>query len=178
MADEDGGPPANKLEETRQHPFRKYWHPRNYPTSFENVSQFIRRNFVLPFRVKEPPVYYHRKFERVPSIDQCEVEDAVCIFEAEEQWRRDKKVDNMKLKIMRKRLTECYEYWQASGHEKCLKEKDEWEQNTVNWFIKYGDLHKQEGPIQSYMKQKHRMIFLRRKRAEGIDVAYNEDRTY
>lgn len=54
--------------------------------------------FSLPEKIVEPlqnknrTKWYHRKFPRVLTIDQCEVEDPVCIFEAQEQYRRDKYV--------------------------------------------------------------------------------------
>ena len=46
--------------------------------------------FVLPFRPKDPPVYYHRRFNRVPTIDQCEIDDPLCRYEADAQFKRDK----------------------------------------------------------------------------------------
>ena len=35
-------------------------------------------------------VYYHQKFRRVPTVDQCYIDDNVCLFEAQEQFNRDK----------------------------------------------------------------------------------------
>jgi NADH dehydrogenase (ubiquinone) 1 beta subcomplex subunit 10 len=34
--------------------------------------------------------YYHRKFRRIPSIDECEVGDEVCFYETNQQFKRDK----------------------------------------------------------------------------------------
>ena len=50
----------------------------------------ISEKIVLPLRPKETPVYYHRKFARVPTIDECELEDTICKFEASEQLIRDR----------------------------------------------------------------------------------------
>lgn len=44
----------------------------------------------MPLQSKNKTVYYHRKFPRVKTVDQCEVEDATCIYEAQEQFHRDK----------------------------------------------------------------------------------------
>ncbi len=41
---------------------------------------------------KEKPKYYHRQFRRVPTIDECEIDDQVCIFESNAQFKRDKYV--------------------------------------------------------------------------------------
>jgi len=34
--------------------------------------------------------YYHRRYRRVPTIDECYVNDPLCKFEAQEQFKRDK----------------------------------------------------------------------------------------
>lgn len=34
--------------------------------------------------------YYHRRYPRVKTIDQCEIGDPVCVYEAQEQYKRDK----------------------------------------------------------------------------------------
>lgn len=59
---------------------------------FTHIVLFINilEKFVLPFRQKERPVYYHRRFERVPTIDQCEIDDPLCRYEANVQFQRDK----------------------------------------------------------------------------------------
>lgn len=45
---------------------------------------------LVSLRPKERPVYYHRKFARVPTIDECELEDEICKYEANEQLARDR----------------------------------------------------------------------------------------
>jgi NADH-ubiquinone oxidoreductase subunit 10 len=37
-------------------------------------------------------VYYHRRYRRVPTIDECTVNDPLCYFEANEQFKRDRLV--------------------------------------------------------------------------------------
>jgi len=34
--------------------------------------------------------YYHRKYPRVPTVDQCAYNDHVCLTEANEQFLRDR----------------------------------------------------------------------------------------
>ena len=41
-------------------------------------------------RRKDLPKYYHRQLRRVPTIDECEIQDAVCFQEANQQFKRDK----------------------------------------------------------------------------------------
>lgn len=47
-----------------------------------------------------------------------------------------RKVDLAKLRILRKRLTECNMYWGQSFREKCEGEKKDFEENQIRWFIK------------------------------------------
>jgi NADH dehydrogenase (ubiquinone) 1 beta subcomplex subunit 10 len=44
-----------------------------------------------PLYKKKIP-YYHRRFKRVPTIDECVLRDMPCVFEANEQYKRDKYV--------------------------------------------------------------------------------------
>lgn len=48
---------------------------------------FCLETVVVPNQ--KPSVYYHRKFPRVPTVDECYEADAVCMFEANEQFKRD-----------------------------------------------------------------------------------------
>lgn len=50
----------------------------------------ITEKIVEPNRQKRKYYYYHRKFNRVPTIDTCEIGDLTCFVEAHEQFRRDK----------------------------------------------------------------------------------------
>ncbi|KAL1380227.1 hypothetical protein pipiens_001428 [Culex pipiens pipiens] len=49
---------------------------------------WFRESVVEPNRKTYP--WYHQKFRRVPTIDQCYTDDAVCFFEANNQFKRDK----------------------------------------------------------------------------------------
>ncbi|XP_053636602.1 NADH dehydrogenase [ubiquinone] 1 beta subcomplex subunit 10 [Cherax quadricarinatus] len=113
---------------------------------------------------KNRPEYYwyHRQFRRVPTIDECYTDDYVCYIEANEQFKRDKMVDNEVLNILRQRQEDCVLF---EGHDhvrKCAKLREEYEKAAENWFIKYGDLGAYGNVRDAYMKQKHRMIWERR----------------
>ena len=51
---------------------------------------FFLENVVEPIRGKNKLYYYHRQFRRVPTIDECDVGDELCVFEANEQYKRDR----------------------------------------------------------------------------------------
>lgn len=123
---------------------------------------FFREKIVEPLRGSEQPVYYHRKFRRVPTIDQCDVNDAVCIYEANQQFKRDKFVDNEILNILRHRRIECITFYGPDSDERCKKVAEEYEEAAGNWFMKYGDIGVAGTVKDAYMKQKHRLIWERR----------------
>ncbi|KAH3861107.1 NADH dehydrogenase [ubiquinone] 1 beta subcomplex subunit 10-like [Dreissena polymorpha] len=141
----------------------------------ERVANTFRETFVLPFRQTPRPVYYHRKFARVPTIDQCDISDEVCKYEATEQHERDKKVDMFKIKILRKRLTHCNWYWGANKYEKCQTEREQYQDSAVNYHLRYGELGRTSELYEYYMKQKHRMIWLRRRQEAGDATAAYTD---
>ncbi|KAL4239819.1 mitochondrial respiratory chain complex I assembly [Mactra antiquata] len=146
-----------------------------FPNFITKPAQFIRENFVLPFRPKEPPVYYHRRYNRVPTIDQCEVGDVTCRFEANEQFLRDKAVDMAIVKILTRRLTQCHVYWGAGAIRNCQKEKEDKDKAMINYAIKYGDIGYTVDVLEYYMKQKHRMIWLRRRQENGdVNASYTD----
>ena len=45
---------------------------------------------VEPIQSKNKSYYYHRRFRRVPTVDECEVGEQTCLYEANEQFKRDK----------------------------------------------------------------------------------------
>lgn len=47
-----------------------------------------------------------------------------------------RRVDLAKLKILRKRLTECNVYWGESSRAKCEPERKNFEENQIRWYIK------------------------------------------
>lgn len=98
------------------------------------TSNLFPETIVEPNQQKYP--WYHQQFRRVPTIDQCYTDDAVCVFEANQQFRRDKMVDNEILSILRQRFEDCVLYEAPDHMTKC---KDLWEtynKGAENWFTK------------------------------------------
>lgn len=61
----------------------------------EDGNEFLYKTssnigFVEKTRKEQP--YYHRVYRRVPTVDECAFEDHVCIYEANEQFLRDRLV--------------------------------------------------------------------------------------
>jgi len=106
--------------------------------------------------------YYHKKFRRVPTIDECEVRDTICYWEADQQFKRDRMVDSEILNILRQRRADCTIYEKPDHREKCKQIYKDYEEAETSWFIKYGDLGAKGNVKDAYMKQKHRLIFERR----------------
>nr|CAG4644494.1 EOG090X0LTN [Lepidurus arcticus] len=106
--------------------------------------------------------WYHENFRRVPTIDQCYYDDIVCYVEAQEQFNRDKIVENNILQLLRKRVHDCTIYEAPDHLEKCAHLVDQYKEASGNWFMKYGDLGARSTVTEAYMKQKHRMIWERR----------------
>jgi len=106
--------------------------------------------------------WYHQKFRRVPTIDECYTDDPVCIQEAQLQFKRDKFVDNEVLSILRQRFEDCVLYESPDHKVKCQPLFHQYNEAAENWFIKYGDLGAYGKVEDAYMKQKHRMIWERR----------------
>ncbi|XP_064594527.1 NADH dehydrogenase [ubiquinone] 1 beta subcomplex subunit 10-like [Liolophura sinensis] len=127
----------------------------------DGPATFFREKIVEPCRGPKY-YYYHRRFRRVPTIDTCEVGDVLCHFEADEQFKRDKKVDSKILTILRQRRQECEAYEGPDAPKKCQKFVKDLADAEENWFIKYGDLGVSATVTDAYMKQKHRLIWERR----------------
>lgn len=134
-------------------------------TLVDSPVEWIRENVVEKYRGPPYP-YYHRKFKRVPTIDQCYNDDMGCFHEANEQYKRDRQVDFEIIKILKQRYFRC-SYFERSINEWydldkiCLKEKDDLKQAELNLFIKYGELGPYSTVIDAFMKQKHRLIWER-----------------
>jgi len=125
----------------------------------------VRELIVEPLQSsnKNKTYYYHRRYRRVPTVDECDYRDPLCIFEAQEQFKRDKQVDDQILIILRQRRMECEWYHGATDAPKyCAKLKEDYETAETNWFMKYGDLGFSKDVVNAYMKQKHRMLWERR----------------
>jgi NADH dehydrogenase (ubiquinone) 1 beta subcomplex subunit 10 len=126
---------------------------------FDGPATFFKEKVTTPQNYP----YYHRKYNRVPDIDQCSQDDFVCIHEANEQFYRDRKVDKNITKILGDRAKECYyREGQFDGATRCRQLDDEHERAVTNYYIKYGDLSAAAGAKEAYMKQKHRLIWQRR----------------
>ncbi|XP_053624022.1 NADH dehydrogenase [ubiquinone] 1 beta subcomplex subunit 10-like [Plodia interpunctella] len=121
---------------------------------------WFRDNIVVPNQQQYP--WYHQKYRRVPTIDQCYVDDAVCDFEANAQFLRDKKVDSEILNILRSRYEDCMLYESPDHLSACKEVLERYQDAEECWFIKYGDLGANGDARKAYMKQKHRMIFEKR----------------
>ncbi|XP_012273576.1 NADH dehydrogenase [ubiquinone] 1 beta subcomplex subunit 10 [Orussus abietinus] len=119
----------------------------------------FREKIVVPNQQKYP--WYHQQFRRVPTIAECNVDDNVCIFEAQTQFSRDKLVDKEILNILKNRYGDCTNF-EYPDLEKCKPLYDMYYDALDNWFIKYGDLGYNNSVIHAFMKQKHRMIWERR----------------
>uniref|UniRef100_A0A7R9JUD8 NADH dehydrogenase [ubiquinone] 1 beta subcomplex subunit 10 n=1 Tax=Timema genevievae TaxID=629358 RepID=A0A7R9JUD8_TIMGE len=123
-------------------------------------------NSFLTEKVVEPNQktynWYHQKFRRVPTIDECYTDDAVCYMEANEQFKRDKSVDSEILSILRQRFEDCVLYEAPDEKVKCKHLFDQYNDATESWFTKYGDLGAYTNVKSAFMKQKHRMIWERR----------------
>lgn len=124
----------------------------------------FREKFVVPIQSRSKLQYYHHHFRRVPTIDECEVGDQLCFFEANEQFRRDRKVEDQILRILRQRKLDCFFFHQFEEDKAkyCKKLADDYSTAEANWFAKYGDMGHRADALQCYMKQKHRMIWERR----------------
>ncbi|KAK9887695.1 hypothetical protein WA026_000016 [Henosepilachna vigintioctopunctata] len=148
MPDQD--PPKNT--------FFKYY--QSILNALEAPVIWVREKIVEPNQKVYP--WYHQKFRRVPTIDECYTEDIVCYFEANEQYKRDRLVDSEIVHILRKRYEHCILYEAPDHIERCKGVKETYEEAATNWFIKYGDLGAYHDVKSAYMKQKHRLIWERR----------------
>ncbi|OWF48479.1 NADH dehydrogenase [ubiquinone] 1 beta subcomplex subunit 10-like [Mizuhopecten yessoensis] len=115
--------------------------------------------------------YYHRRFNRVPTIDECYTDDVMCRFEADQQFKRDKKVDNDILFILRKRWMHCVFSDYSNRNTKCKVMKDTYNETSDEWMLKYGHLPVYYDVVNAFMKQKHRMVHERRMREKGAAEA-------
>ncbi|XP_019644811.1 PREDICTED: NADH dehydrogenase [ubiquinone] 1 beta subcomplex subunit 10-like [Branchiostoma belcheri] len=106
--------------------------------------------------------YYHRKFRRVPGIEDCDINDQVCIYEANEQFKRDHLVDQEILRLARQDWMRCCFEEGDSHYVNCRDLKQRYDSAQNGYDIKYGDLGVYGNAFKAFMKQKHRMIEERR----------------
>ncbi|KRY01174.1 NADH dehydrogenase [ubiquinone] 1 beta subcomplex subunit 10, partial [Trichinella pseudospiralis] len=125
-------------------------------------ATWMKENVVDPLQKDRKIPFYHRRFNRVRTIDECAVDDRVCYEEAQMQFHLDKMVDGYILDILRNRMQRCREYYINKAEYKCAKCIDDFEQAELNFYIKYGDMGYYGDVLTAYTKQKHRMIWERR----------------
>ncbi|KAI4457154.1 nadh-ubiquinone oxidoreductase pdsw subunit [Holotrichia oblita] len=139
----------------------------------EGPVVWVRESIVEPNQQHYP--WYHQKFRRVPTIDECYVDDPVCYYEANCQYKRDRQVDTEILTILRTRFEECHMYEAPDHFERCKEIKRQYDEATANWFTKYGDLGAYHNVRSAYMKQKHRMLWERRHGPVGEGLKAEEN---
>lgn len=129
--------------------------------SFDIPVTWFREKIIEPLHDRNKIKFYHRRFSRVPSIEECDVKDQGCMYQANWQYRLDKMVDTNILIKLKLRMDRCIEY-NYEDRSRCVEAIDEYEENDLNYYIKYGEMSVGDSAIQVYMKQKHRMIWERR----------------
>lgn len=124
--------------------------------------RWFHQNIVERLRGAPYP-YYHRVFGPVKTIDECEIQDQVCFYEAEMAFLRERRIDTMIVEILQDRLKRCIVHeGRLDALDKCKKEKDALFESHTNWYQKYGEMGMPHSCVDAYMKQKHLMIWMRR----------------
>jgi len=153
---------------------------RALDTMFKQPVQWFRKTVVEPSR-GEPYPWYHRQFKRVPTIDECYIDDIPCREEANFQFKRDWLVEQEIVNLLRDRMNDCFFYEKGTGLQHyevkprviidlttgsehvCKPIFDAYERAAENYFVKYGEISNYYGRAEEVlMKQKHRMMWERR----------------
>lgn len=121
---------------------------------------WFREKVVEPNRAQY--YWYHRKYPRVPEIDECSTNDIMCRYEANEQYKRDRDIDTKILQLLMRRRDDCM-FYESPDTDKCKPLAEAYTEAEVNWFIRYGDLGPHTDVLNAFMKQKHRMVAERRR---------------
>ncbi|XP_033630976.1 NADH dehydrogenase [ubiquinone] 1 beta subcomplex subunit 10-like [Asterias rubens] len=124
------------------------------------------RDFVEKQQNRHPSYYYHRQFRRVAPVEDCNVDDYVCLFEAEMQYKRDRLVEQEIIIILQERLGECSTREGPNAKFACKPLLEEYEIAADNFETKYGDLGAGSSAIRCMMKQKNRLLNERRRSKE------------
>ncbi|ELU01334.1 hypothetical protein CAPTEDRAFT_29499, partial [Capitella teleta] len=98
--------------------------------------EFFSENVVEPARLNKENHYYHRRYRRIPGVDECEIGDEICFYEVNKQFKRDKMVDGEVLNILRQRKVECGVYYGEDKKKYCEKEFKDYEEAAANFFQK------------------------------------------
>lgn len=135
-------------------------------TMLTGPARTFREKIVEPNQGPEYP-YYHKRYRRVPTIDECHLSDYVCFEEANLQYRRDKMVEGEIMQILAGRLKDCITYNKAGldrtdPNNACQEARETWEKAQSNYYIKYGDMPWYATARDVLMKQKHRLVWERR----------------
>jgi len=160
---------------------------------FVKPAIWFRRNLVEPNRPAEPEAWYHRRYRRVTTIDECYEDDLVCRTEANEQFQRDMEVEGYIVNLLKNRVEDCIFYEKGTGSgawgdtklgptvpldenskHPCKALVDTWRKAHENFFIKYGELGYKARVEQAYMKQKHRLMWERRHGPIGTGMKEDE----
>ncbi|KAM8845504.1 NADH dehydrogenase [ubiquinone] 1 beta subcomplex subunit 10 [Spinachia spinachia] len=116
------------------------------------------RDAIDSIRGKNKPVFYHQKFRRVPDLTECRQGDYLCYYESEMQWRRDYKVDQEILKVVKERMRACKTREGPSFQQNCAPEMKLFNEVTQNYALRYADLGAYASGRRCLMKQKERMM--------------------
>lgn len=131
---------------------------------FSKPASYLKENWIEPMQAKHRGNYYHRRFRRVPTIDECLVDDQLCMYEANEQMKRDKMVDKQIVKHLKIRFDECRRKYQDGAQTRCYQTYEDWQNTREDFLVKWGDMPPQHSALDVYYKQVHRMIHERRQR--------------
>ena len=101
---------------------------------WSSYELLISEKIVTPNQKQYP--WYHQKFPRVKTIDECYTDEYDCIYEANEQFKRDRKVDTHILNILRYRIDDCVREEYPDHLPRCAQLKEDYEQAAANWFAK------------------------------------------
>ena len=118
----------------------------------------IVHSFTDSIRVVKPRRYYHQKFRRVPNIWECDVEDSMCVYEAESQFRRDLKVDEEIVNLIEQRLLVCVSTEGENFKFRCNDVRELFEKVQYAFHVKYGGIGKNLNARSTLNKQKNRFI--------------------
>ncbi|XP_056018700.1 NADH dehydrogenase [ubiquinone] 1 beta subcomplex subunit 10-like isoform X2 [Ostrea edulis] len=118
--------------------------------AFNKPVTYVREKWIEPMQAKNRGVYYHRQFRRVPTIDECYENDQMCMYEANEQMKRDKNVDKHIVRHLKFRFDDCRRTYGAAAQTRCYQTYEEWLLGKENYMIKWGDLPAQHNAIDVY----------------------------